>query len=104
MNNRYQSANWFTRGSYLLAGGARGMIGNGVSFFLLIYYSQAIGLDPKLAGLALLISLCFDAVSDPIIGYWSDRFRSRWGRRHPFMYVSILPISLFFYGLWPPGT
>lgn len=71
-------------------------------FFLLIFYSQVIGLDARLVGLAILIALVFDAVSDPVVGYWSDNMRSRWGRRHPFMYASAIPITFSFYFLWNP--
>jgi glycoside/pentoside/hexuronide:cation symporter, GPH family len=36
-----------------------------------------VGLDARLVGLAILIALICDAISDPIVGYWSDNFRSR---------------------------
>ncbi len=84
-----------------------GMIASGVKgvafdYFLLIFYSQVIGLDARLVGLALLITLMVDAISDPLVGYWSDNLRSRWGRRHPFMYASAIPVSLCFFLLWMP--
>ncbi len=63
-----------------------------------------LGLDPGLAGLAVGIGLVFDAITDPLIGYLSDCTRSRWGRRHPWLYASILPLGASFYFLWhPPG-
>jgi Na+/melibiose symporter-like transporter len=52
--------------------------------------------------MALLISLVFDAVSDPIVGYWSDNTESRWGRRHPFLFASAIPVSLSFLLVWSP--
>ncbi|MDG1708113.1 MAG: MFS transporter, partial [Emcibacteraceae bacterium] len=62
------------------------------------------GLDPGLAGLAVSIGLIFDAISDPLIGYLSDNTRSKWGRRHPWLLGSILPLAAAFYFLWnPPG-
>jgi GPH family glycoside/pentoside/hexuronide:cation symporter len=67
-----------------------------------MFYSQVIGLDARLVGLALTIALVFDAVLDPIVGYWSDNFRSRWGRRHLFMYASAIPIAVSYYLLWNP--
>jgi len=84
-----------------------GSIASGVKtgafeFFLLIFYSQVVGLDARLVGLAILISMIFDAISDPIVGYWSDNLHSRWGRRHPFMYLSAIPISVGFFFLWSP--
>ncbi len=76
-----------TRVFYGLGSLAFGVKDNGFSYFLLIFYSQVIGLDARLVGLALTISLLVDAFFDPILGYWSDNLRSKWGRRHPFMYV-----------------
>jgi Na+/melibiose symporter-like transporter len=62
-----------------------------------------LGLDPALAGSASLVALVFDAVSDPFVGLWSDRYNSkRWGRRHPFMLWSALPLGLFTYVLFQP--
>lgn len=82
-----------------------GVIVGAFDFFLLIFYSQVIGLDARLVGLAILIALILDAVSDPIVGYWSDNLRSRWGRRHPFMYASAIPVAGSFLFLWnPPET
>ena len=81
---------------------APGVATGGMEFFLLIYYSQVVGLDARLVGLAILVALISDAISDPIVGYWSDNFRSRWGRRHPMMYASAIPVALSFFLLWSP--
>ncbi|MEL7447362.1 MAG: MFS transporter [Pseudomonadota bacterium] len=81
---------------------APGVTVGAFDFFLLIFYSQVVGLDARLVGLAILVALIFDAVSDPIVGYWSDNHRSRWGRRHPFMYASAVPIAVSFFFLWVP--
>jgi GPH family glycoside/pentoside/hexuronide:cation symporter len=59
--------------------------------FLLFYLTSVAGLDPTTAGSIIFLSLIVDAVADPLIGSWSDRSRSRWGRRLPFMVVG-LPI------------
>ena len=75
---------------------------NAFSYFLLFYYTQVLGLSPGLGGLALFLALVFDAISDPLVGYVSDRWRSRWGRRHPFMYFSALPVAIGFFFLWNP--
>jgi len=81
---------------------APGITAAAFDFFLLIFYSQVVGLDAQLVGLAILISLVCDAISDPIVGYWSDNLRSRWGRRHPFLYASAIPLAASFYFLWTP--
>jgi glycoside/pentoside/hexuronide:cation symporter, GPH family len=75
----------------------------GFSTLLLIYYVQVLGLPGSLAGLALAIALIFDAFSDPAVGSWSDNFKSKYGRRHPFMLAAIMPLPIFFFFLfWPP--
>ncbi len=91
-----------TKISYGIGSVAFGVKNNGFDYFLLIFYSQVIGLDPRLVGIAITTALIFDAMSDPVVGYWSDNLRSRWGRRHPFMYISVLPVSLSYFLLWNP--
>ena len=86
--------------AFASSGAAQGLISNGILYFLLIYYSQVLGLDSGLAGLALMIAMIFDAVSDPLVGRWSDRLRHRLGRRHPFLYFSIIPVTVSYYLLW----
>jgi len=70
--------------------------------FLLFYYNQVLGLSADLAGLAIAAALIFDAVTDPLAGTISDRWRGRLGRRHPFIYVSALPMGIAFYLLFAP--
>jgi Na+/melibiose symporter-like transporter len=75
------------------------------NYFLLFYYTQVLGLAGTLTGLALFIATTFDAITDPLAGSYSDRFRHRWGRRHPFMYASAIPLGLTFVLLFrPPGA
>ncbi len=83
---------------------ATGITETGFNYFLLIFYSQVMGVDSRLVSLAVTIALLFDAFSDPIVGYWSDNLRSRWGRRHPFMYGAALPVALSYLLLWNPPT
>lgn len=71
-------------------------------FFLLFFYNQVLGVPGSLCGLALALSLLFDAVTDPLVGNLSDAWRSRWGRRHPFMFLSALPLGIAFYLLFNP--
>jgi Na+/melibiose symporter-like transporter len=91
-----------TRLAYGFGAAAYGIKDGGFSYFLLLFYSQVIGLDARLVGLAITISLMIDAVCDPIVGYWSDNLRSRWGRRHPFMYASALPVAATYFLIWNP--
>ncbi len=81
---------------------AYGVKDNGFSYFLLFYYNQVLGLPGTYAGTAILIAMVFDAVSDPLVGVWSDNTHSRWGRRHPFMYASAFPVAFVYFFLWNP--
>jgi Na+/melibiose symporter-like transporter len=47
-------------------------------------------------------SLEVDAVTDPMVGQLSDRFKSKWGRRHPFMLIGALPFGIALYFLFAP--
>lgn len=67
---------------------------------LQLYFNQVIGLPAVWVGFAIMVSLIADVIIDPLIGHWSDNLRSRWGRRHPFMYASAIPVAAFFYFLW----
>ena len=68
----------------------------------LLLYNQVHGVSPSLCGAAFLIASIVDAVSDPLVGAISDRYQSRWGRRHPFMLISALPIAISFFLLYQP--
>lgn len=55
------------------------------SLILPIYLTTVLGLEPALAGLAIMIAKAWVVVADPIAGIVSDRSASRWGRRRPFI-------------------
>lgn len=88
--------------AYGLGQAGEGMFSIGLSFFLLFYYSQVLGLSPGLAGSAIGIAVMIDAASDIVAGSVSDHWQSRLGRRHPFMYASFLPLSFTFVMLFFP--
>ena len=70
--------------------------------FVVFYYTQVNGLSGSLAGLAMFFALTWDAISDPVVGSWSDNFRSRWGRRHPLLVAGALPTTVLFLALFAP--
>ena len=88
--------------AYGLGSLAYGIKDNGFSTLLLLFYNQVIGLPAGLVGLAIFIALVLDALIDPLVGQLSDRLRTRWGRRHPFMYASAVPVGLLYLLLWTP--
>ncbi len=70
--------------------------------FITIYYNQALGLSNSLIGVAIMIALLGDAVSDPAVGMISDRWRSRLGRRHPFLFAAPIPVAISVYSVFSP--
>ena len=83
---------------------AFGVKGNGLNFLLLYFYSQILGLPADMVSFGLFIAILVDSISDPLIGLLSDRFRSKLGRRHPFMYLFGLPAGIAYYYLWSPPS
>ncbi len=79
-----------------------GVKNNAFSYLLLIYANQVLGLPGYLASIALAVAMLWDAVTDLFIGHWSDKTRSRHGRRHPFMYAALLVLPAAFFGLFNP--
>ena len=66
------------------------------SFWLMIFLTDEVRLSAALAGTALLVGKIWDAVIDPFIGHFSDRTRSRWGRRRPYLLYFSIPFAIAF--------
>jgi glycoside/pentoside/hexuronide:cation symporter, GPH family len=89
---------WF----YGSASMAYGIKNNAFSYLLLIYANQVLGVPGYLAAIALAVAMLWDAVSDLLLGHWSDKTSSRLGRRHPFMYAALLILPFSFFALFNP--
>jgi len=63
-------------------------------------YNVTMGVNPALISTVVFIQRFWDAMLDPVVGQFSDNFRSRWGRRLPLMAAAILPLALLFGALW----
>ena len=75
-----------------------------IPFWYLYFLTDVVRLDPRLAGVAILLGKIWDAVNDPLVGALSDRTRSRWGRRRPYLLFGSVPFGVMFALLWivPP--
>jgi GPH family glycoside/pentoside/hexuronide:cation symporter len=73
-------------------------------FFLNAFLLDVAGLRPAVAGSIFLIVKIWDAVNDPIMGALTDRTRTRWGRRRPWLLFAAIPFGVFFFLQWivPP--
>ena len=71
------------------------MLTASIQFFLLIFYTDIAHIDPAMAGTALMVGkLTWDAINDPVFGYLSDKTKTRWGRRRPYMLLGAIPLGL----------
>ncbi|MEZ5559105.1 MAG: MFS transporter [Pseudomonadales bacterium] len=97
-----QRLSFATKLTYGVGQTGEGLKNGAFGVFLFFYYVQVLGLSGTYAGLAVGIALMFDAITDPIAGSLSDNWRSRLGRRHPFMFVAAVPLAVSFYFLFTP--
>jgi GPH family glycoside/pentoside/hexuronide:cation symporter len=75
-----------------------------IGAYFLIFLTDVVGLSPGTAAIVLFVGHTWDYVNDPIFGHLSDRTRTRWGRRRPYLLFGALPYALAFTLLWwrPP--
>lgn len=91
-----------TKFAYGIGQVAEGIKTRGFDYFAFFYFTQVLGLSGSLAGLAVATALVFDAFTDPVAGHLSDNWKSRLGRRHPFMYAAAAPLAIAWFLLFIP--
>ena len=101
---RAELGSWRAKLFYGFGSIAYGVKDFGFGTLLLFYYNQVVGLPAAEVSLAILVVLWVDAFADPIVGQISDNLRTKWGRRHPFMYASAFPLAISYFFLWMPPT
>lgn len=69
-------------------------------FYLLIFLTNVVGLKGYLASLIIFAGFIWDAITDPIIGHWSDKIKSKFGKRRKLMLLAIIPLALSFFGVF----
>ncbi|MCY4277000.1 MAG: MFS transporter [Gammaproteobacteria bacterium] len=87
-----------------IGGAAEGALNWVVAAATFLVYTVVFGLPGTLAGLATSIPIILDGITDPLIGHLSDRWRSRLGRRHPFIYLASIPVGLFAFAIYLPPS
>ncbi|MCP5057850.1 MAG: MFS transporter [bacterium] len=75
-----------------------------VGMYLPNFYTDELGVSAGLLSWVFLAGRLSDAVTDPLMGFISDRTATRWGRRRPYMLLAALPIWLIFYLVWSPAS
>lgn len=66
------------------------------------FYTDVVGVSVGTVGLLLMASRIFDGILDPVVGYWSDRTRTRWGRRRPWIVGASAPLAAALFLLFSP--
>jgi GPH family glycoside/pentoside/hexuronide:cation symporter len=67
---------------------------------MVIVLNLGLGMNPALVGLLGALPRLTDAITDPLMGYISDKTRSRWGRRRPYMFVGAIAVGIVYALLW----
>jgi GPH family glycoside/pentoside/hexuronide:cation symporter len=70
--------------------------------YLMKFSTDVLAITPAAMGFIFFLSRVWDAISDPMAGYLSDRTRSRLGRRRPWLLAGALPVGLVFFLMWSP--
>lgn len=89
---------------YSLPSGAQGFMMMLVGIYFLKFSTDVLLIAPATMGLLFGLSRLWDAFSDPLCGYWTDRTRTRWGRRRPWMVAGAIPMAAAFLLMWSPPS
>ena len=97
MNHKPKTCTTGSMFTYSLGECANSLAMNGIFGFAMLFYTKSLGLDPTWAGLAMSVSVFWEAVTEPVMGHISDNTCSSWGRRHPYMLIGGLLMALCSY-------
>jgi glycoside/pentoside/hexuronide:cation symporter, GPH family len=79
---------------------ANSLIMNSLFGYAMLYYTDALGLPHAEAGIAMALAVFWDAITDPVMGHISDNTKSKFGRRHPYMFLGGLATIATYVFLW----
>ena len=97
---------WYTKLAYGSADFGFAFVDSCLAVLFAIFMTDMVGISPSMAALAIFIGKSWDWINDPLVGYFADRTRSRWGRRRPYLLFGFIPLGLAFTMMWwiPPFT
>ena len=92
--------------SYGLGDAGTGLAATQFGFFLFRFFICSAGLPVLIAGSLLMLIKIWDGINDPLIGWLSDRTKSKWGPRIPWMVAASVPLGLSLAAIWwiPSGS
>jgi GPH family glycoside/pentoside/hexuronide:cation symporter len=104
MQSQQNSISWLTKVVYGTGDWGMAAFNTLRQIFYAIFLTDVVGLEPRLASFAAFFGVIWDAINDPLVGVWSDKIHTRWGRRRPFLLFFAVPYGLAFLLLWyaPP--
>ena len=102
MEAKSEKLSWWTKIGYGLGDIYGGGSGTLIGFYYLFFLTDVVRISPALAGVVILVSKLYDAITDPFEGVIADRTRTRLGRRRPFLLAGIPLIFLSFFALFYP--
>lgn len=76
------------------------LVMNSIFGFAMLYYTNALGVSAMWAGVAMAVATIWEAITDPIMGHITDNTRSRWGRRHPYIFIGGILTVVTYYFIW----
>jgi GPH family glycoside/pentoside/hexuronide:cation symporter len=74
----------------------------GFTYLIFLFYYGVLGLNATWITVGFIIWSIWNALNDPLMGLLSDRTKSRWGRRKPWIIAATIPLALLMFFLWTP--
>ncbi|MBQ3434925.1 MAG: MFS transporter, partial [Selenomonadaceae bacterium] len=84
---------WLTRVAYGLGDTAQNVVWGAMSI-LTFFYTDYAGINPATVGLVMLLSRCFDGISDVIMGFFVEKTNSKWGKSRPWILWASIPFAI----------